>query len=109
MLVRRHLLGTVDQGVRPRHGGGSGVAVPAGVPVIDGTGKWVTPGLFSAVTDLGLWDVGAVNESDDREAEASPFSASLDMSVAINPASQHILVSRMGGVTRATVIGQPAN
>ncbi|WP_244982542.1 amidohydrolase family protein [Croceicoccus marinus] len=88
---------------------GSGVAVPAGVPVIDGTGKWVTPGLFSAVTDLGLWDVGAVEESDDREAEASPFSASLDMSVAINPASQHVLVSRMGGVTRATVIGQPGS
>ncbi|WP_230291909.1 amidohydrolase family protein [Croceicoccus sp. Ery5] len=88
---------------------GAGVAVPAGVPVVDGTGKWVTPGLFAAVTDLGLWDVAAVSESNDREADGSPFSAALDMSVAINPQSQHILVSRMGGVTRASVIGTAGN
>ena len=35
---------------------GSGVAVPAGVETIDGTGKWVTPGLFAAMTALGLVD-----------------------------------------------------
>ncbi|HEY6816185.1 MAG TPA: amidohydrolase, partial [Croceibacterium sp.] len=42
---------------------GAGVAVPAGMTAIDGSGRWVTPGLFSALTDLGLWDVEAVGES----------------------------------------------
>lgn len=82
---------------------GAGVAVPAGVPTIDGTGKWVTPGLFSAVTDLGLWDVEAVSESNDRQADNSPFNAALDVTPALNPSSQHVAISRAGGVTRASV------
>lgn len=82
---------------------GAGVAVPAGMPAIDGTGKWVTPGLFSAVTDLGLWDVEAVDESNDLEADGSPFNAALDVAPALNPASQHVAISRAGGVTRASV------
>ncbi|MCJ2183666.1 amidohydrolase family protein [Novosphingobium sp. 1949] len=86
---------------------GVGVAVPAGIPTVDGTGKWVTPGLFSALTDLGLWDVEAVSDSNDTEADESPFNAALDVVPALNPASEHIAVSREGGVTRASV--SPAN
>ena len=86
---------------------GAGVAVPAGVQTIDGQGRWVTPGLFSAVTDLGLWDVSAVGESNDTEADGSPFGAALDVAPAINPASQHIQISRAGGVTRASVTAYP--
>lgn len=82
---------------------GAGVAVPAGLAVIDGTGKWVTPGLFAAYTDLGLWDVDAVDESNDKSADGSPFNAALDISVALNPASEHIAINRAGGVTRASV------
>lgn len=82
---------------------GAGVAVPAGVQSVDGTGKWVTPGLFSAVTDLGLWDVEAVDDSNDLAADKSPFNAALDVVPALNPASEHIAVSREGGVTRASV------
>ncbi|WP_288804989.1 amidohydrolase [uncultured Novosphingobium sp.] len=82
---------------------GAGVAVPAGVQSIDGTGKWVTPGLFAAVTDLGLLDVEGVKDSNDSEADESPFNAALDVSPAVNPDSEHIAVSREGGVTRATV------
>ena len=79
------------------------VAIPAGVPTIDAGGKWVTPGLVVAVTDLGLVDVGAVEESNDSDADKSPFSAALDVSAAINPNDQPIQVSRGGGVTRAAV------
>lgn len=86
---------------------GAGVAAPAGVPTVDGTGKWATPGLFSAVTDLGLWDVEAVDDSSDLSADKSPFNAALDVVPALNPASEHIAVSREGGVTRASVA--PAN
>lgn len=82
---------------------GVGVAVPAGVRTIDAGGKWVTPGLVVAVTDLGLVDVGAVDESNDSEAESSPFNAALDVSAAINPNDLPIQVSRGGGVTRAAV------
>ncbi|WP_198045905.1 amidohydrolase family protein [Novosphingobium aquimarinum] len=82
---------------------GTGIAVPAGVQAVDGTGMWVTPGLFAAITDLGLYDVLAVDESNDIGAGNSPFNAALDVAPAINPASQDVVVSREGGVTRATV------
>lgn len=82
---------------------GAGVAVPAGVRTIDAQGKWVTPGLVVAVTDVGLVDVGAVDESNDSDADKSPFNAALDIAPAINPDAQPIAISRAGGVTRAAV------
>ncbi|MBX7541626.1 amidohydrolase family protein [Qipengyuania sphaerica] len=72
--------------------------------IIDGTGMWVTPGIFASITTLGIVDVEAVSDSDDRGAGGSPFSAALDVSPVINPASQGIAVARTGGVTRASVM-----
>ena len=83
---------------------GAGVAVPAGMTAIDAQGKWVTPGIVAAITDLGLLDVDGVSESNDYTKGGGPFSAALDAATAINPASQPIAVSRAGGVTRAAVV-----
>ena len=88
---------------------GSGVVVPAGVQAVDGTGKWVTPGLFAAMTALGLSDAEGVEESDDTSARGSPFGAALDVAPALNPASQPVLVARDGGITRASVFSRPAS
>ncbi|ODU71845.1 MAG: amidohydrolase [Novosphingobium sp. SCN 66-18] len=98
----------IENGVVVARGGkivaaGAGVAVPAGVRVIDAGGKWVTPGLVIAVTDLGLVDVGAVSESNDDDADKAVFNAALDVSVAIDPDAPPVAVSRAGGVTRAAV------
>lgn len=82
---------------------GPGVAVPAGIPSIDAQGKWVTPGLVVAVTDIGLFDVEGVDESNDSDGAKAPFNAALDIAPAINPDAQHIAVSRAGGITRAAV------
>ena len=67
-------------------------------------GTWVTPGLVATVTNLGLWDVGAVSESNDTRAGDSPFSAALDAAPIVNPASQHIAIHRAAGVTRAATV-----
>jgi hypothetical protein len=88
---------------------GPGVSVPAGVQAIDGTGKWVTPGLYAAMTALGLYDAEGVEESDDSSARNSPFGAALDVAPALNPASQHVSVARDGGITRASVFPRPAS
>ena len=88
---------------------GAGIAIPAGVPVIDGTGKWVTPGLVIAVTDLGLLDVGGVDESNDSAASGARFNAGLDVSTSIDPDAPAVAVSRAGGVTRAGVAPVAAN
>ncbi|MFZ9394520.1 MAG: amidohydrolase family protein [Erythrobacter sp.] len=82
---------------------GQGVTVPEGMTVLDGTGTWVTPGLFMPLTQLGLWDVEAVDQSNDITADKSRFGAAIDVAPAINYASQHIAVTRGGGITRATI------
>lgn len=83
---------------------GAGVAVPAGLRTIDAGGKWVTPGLVAAMTDLGLLDVGANGRSNDTTPGHSLFSAALDASLAINPAAVPIAVNRSGGVTRTGIV-----
>ncbi len=83
---------------------GAGVSVPAGIPVTDGTGAWVTPGLVVALSDVGVYDVGAVSESNDTSGGSGPFSAALDIAPAINPAAQQMKLARAGGVTRASVV-----
>ena len=89
---------------------GPGVAVPAGARVIDGTGKWVTPGIVAGFSRLGLTDVsgGAAGANDER-ADKSPFNAALDVAPAINPNYQPIKVNRADGVTRAVVAPQAAH
>lgn len=87
---------------------GQNVQVPADARVIDAQGKQVTPGLFNAFTALGLADVGAVRESNDIRTSASSYTASLDVSYAINPKAVPIAVTRVEGVTRAVVSPQPS-
>jgi imidazolonepropionase-like amidohydrolase len=82
---------------------GRGVAVPAGAQTIDATGKWVTPGIVAGFSRVGLVEVDAVDGANDVQANASPFSAAIDVAPAINPRAQAIAVSRAGGVTRAIV------
>ncbi len=81
---------------------------PASGTSVDAGGAWVTPGLFATVTTLGLADVSAVGETNDITAGDSPFSAALDASTAINPTSQHILVHRAAGITRAATTTMPS-
>lgn len=87
---------------------GRSVAAPAGVQSVDAGGRWVTPGLFATITTLGLADVDAVGESNDVQARGAPFSAALDASKVINPASQNILVHRAAGITRAATSTLPS-
>lgn len=88
---------------------GPEAAAPSGGTVIDAGGKWVTPGIFMPVTDLGLYDVGGVDETNDTSARGSRFNAALDASTAVNYASQHIAVSRGAGITRASIVTTPSN
>jgi imidazolonepropionase-like amidohydrolase len=87
---------------------GPAAGAPAGGPAVDAKGVWVTPGIFAAVTSLGLEDVRAVSQSNDAAAGKSPFSAALDASKAINPTSQNILVHKVAGITRAATSLDPA-
>jgi imidazolonepropionase-like amidohydrolase len=86
---------------------GSTVAVPAGAQRIDATGKWVTPGLISGFSQLGLAEVNGVGETNDTQADKSPYAAALDASAGYNPADSSIAITRIEGVTRAVTSVDP--
>jgi imidazolonepropionase-like amidohydrolase len=88
---------------------GRAVAVPADAERIDATGKWVTPGIVSGFTRVGLVGVDAVDGSNDSVANTSPFNASIDVAPAINPDVAAIAVNRAAGVTRAVVAPAPGS
>ena len=79
---------------------GAAVVVPAGVPTVDATGKWVTPGFINASTTLGLVDVGygaGSNESNATGKDA--VSASFQPWLAYDPANVLIPDNREYGIT----------
>ena len=79
---------------------GAKIAVPAGVTVVDVTGKHVYPGLISAVSGMGLTEHGSVRGSVDL-AETGALNPNARAQPALNPDSDHIPVSRANGILTA--------
>lgn len=79
---------------------GANAQVPAGVRVIDANGLHVYPGLFDAMSALGLTEIGAVDVTNDR-LELGEFNPHLSAATAVHPASEHIPVARANGITHA--------
>lgn len=77
---------------------GSNVSVPTGAQVIDATGQHVYPGMFDAMSQLGLTEVGAVAVTNDM-TELGDYNPHLLAMTAVHPASEHIPVARANGIT----------
>jgi len=81
----------------------AGIDVPDGSILIDASGKIVTPGLFSAMGQLGLSEVGAVAGTNDAVQRGDDFSAGFDVADAYNRRSVLIPITRIDGITRALI------
>lgn len=94
---------TIDGGTVVLQGGriiavGAEVSVPTGATVIDVTGQHVYPGLFNAFSQLGLREINAIAMTVDVQ-ELGDFNPHLTASTAVNPASEHVHVTRANGIT----------
>jgi imidazolonepropionase-like amidohydrolase len=85
---------------------GTDVLVPTGVPVVDASGRVVTPGLFDATTSIGLVEIGMVSSTVDTRLEGDPVRAAFDVTDGINPRSTLIPINRVAGIT--TVLSAPS-
>jgi len=72
--------------------------------VITTSGIWITPGVFAAVSNLGLVEVGAVKSSNNTRADKIDASVSIRAADSFNPNSSLVPISRGGGVIAAAVI-----
>ncbi len=82
---------------------GRSVSVPAGAQIIDASGLHVYPGMFDAMSSLGLTEVGAVDVTNDVN-ELGDFNPQLYTMTAVHPASEHIPVARANGITHTVAM-----
>lgn len=82
---------------------GPRVDSPAGAAVIDASGLHVYPGLFDAVTELGLTEIGSIDVTQDA-SELGDFTPHLQAMTAIHPSSEHIPVARANGITHTMAV-----
>jgi imidazolonepropionase-like amidohydrolase len=82
---------------------GANVEAPAGAQVIDGKGLQVYPGLFDAVTQMGLSEISAVSATVDS-AETGPYNPDVVAATAVLPSSEHIPVTRAAGITEVLAV-----
>jgi imidazolonepropionase-like amidohydrolase len=79
------------------------LAIPGDAILIDADGRWVTPGIFTPFTRVGLVEVGAEASTNDTSASESTYSAALNAADAFNPSATSVPVTRIEGVTRMAV------
>ncbi len=84
---------------------GANLQVPAGAQQVNATGKWVTPGLIDAATQIGLTEIGAVEGTNEGSFRGDEVAAAFNVLEGVNPASQLIPVTRIEGIT--TVLAGP--
>jgi imidazolonepropionase-like amidohydrolase len=78
---------------------GKGVAIPSGAKVIDARGLEVYPGMFNAITEMGINEVGEGAPGSVDTTELGEYNPQLVTASAVNPASAHIPVTRAEGIT----------
>jgi len=83
---------------------GANIQIPADAQVIDATGLEVYPGMFDAVTQIGLGEISQVSATLDT-TELGDYNPELVAATAVNPASAYIPVTRANGITE--VIAAP--
>ena len=84
---------------------GPDVEAPTNAEVVDAAGRHVYPGLFDAVSRLGLIEIGAVSVTSDAR-EQGGFNPHLQAATAIHPASEHIPVARANGIAATLSVPQ---
>jgi imidazolonepropionase-like amidohydrolase len=85
--------------------GGKETAIPEGAEVIDLKGYDLWPGMIEAGSQVGLFEVGSLRETQDV-SDSATFQPELTTSTAIHPDSELIPVTRANGVL--TVLAQPS-
>ena len=89
---------------------GAAVTVPEGAQRIDAAGKWITPGIFNAVTTLGVSEIGNIAGSYDASAQGrgDGVTAAFRVWDGFNPASPLLQVTRNDGITTVGIVPRGA-
>lgn len=90
-------------------GVGKDVAIPSGVNVIDGTGKWVTPGIIDIHSHLGVFSSPGVPSMRNGNEKTAKNTAEVWAEHSIWPQDPGFEAARRGGVTTLAILPGSAN
>jgi len=82
---------------------GANIATPRGARVVEAEGRYVTPGAFAAMSEVGLSEISGSGAPNDANIEGNLISAAADAGNAFNPNVTAIPATRIEGVTRAAI------
>lgn len=82
---------------------GADIAAPVGARVVEAQGRFVTPGAFAAMSEIGLSEISGSGAPNDADIEGELIAAAADAARAFNPMVTAVAITRMEGVTRAAI------
>jgi imidazolonepropionase-like amidohydrolase len=88
---------------------GAGIAAPDGYDVVDGRGKWVTPGLIDGHSHLGVYASPSVAAHSDGNEATDPNTAQVWAEHSLWPQDPGFNTARVGGVTTLLILPGSAN
>lgn len=88
---------------------GADVTIPDGVEVIDGTGKWVTPGVIDVHSHLGVYASPGVNATSDGNEATAPVTAEVWAEHSVWPQDPGFHRALAGGITALQILPGSAN
>ena len=88
---------------------GVGLAVPAGATVVDGRGKWVTPGIIDVHSHLGVYPSPGVDAHSDGNEASNPTTPNVWAEHSIWPQDPGFATALAGGVTTMQILPGSAN
>lgn len=88
---------------------GTTVAAPADAVVVDGTGKWVTPGVIDTHSHLGVYSAPSTAAESDGNEATNPVTAEVWAEHSFWPQDPQIPLAIAGGVTTIQALPGSAN
>lgn len=88
---------------------GTGLKAPEGASVVDGHGKWVTPGIIDVHSHLGVYASPGVSANEDGNEMTQPVTAQVWAEHAVWPQDPGFLTALAGGVTTMQILPGSGN
>jgi imidazolonepropionase-like amidohydrolase len=88
---------------------GSGLSAPAGAIRVDGSGKWVTPGLIDVHSHLGVYPSPGMKAHSDGNEATGPVTANVWAEHSVWPQDPGFHAAMAGGVTSLQILPGSAN